>query len=101
MGRIEWKVVISPLALRDLEEIVTFIAHDDPTAAERFGLRLIEEAESLDSFPLSGRVVPEIQNSSIRERIYRSYRIVYRVDASAGAVTIARFWHAARGIPQP
>jgi plasmid stabilization system protein ParE len=38
-----YKVDLSPRALRDLEEIVTFIAADNASAAERFGQRLIDK----------------------------------------------------------
>jgi len=30
-----WKIIFAPQALEQLEEIVRFIAQDDPTAAER------------------------------------------------------------------
>ena len=29
--------------------------------------------------PYSGRVVPELENNTIRELLYKNYRIVYRV----------------------
>lgn len=33
----------------------------------------------LESFPQLGRMVPEYQQPSVRELLYRQYRIVYRL----------------------
>ncbi len=94
------KVVLSPRALRDLEEIVRYIATDNPPAAARFGAMLLAEAEAIGLKPDAGRMVPEFKTPEIRERIFRSIRIVYRVDAAQHRVVIARFWHGARGTPK-
>ena len=99
MGEGRYKVELSPLALRDLESIITFIAADNPSAAEQFGQRLIDEAETIAPHPLAGRVVPEFHDVAIRERIFRSYRIVYRVHSERRLIVVSRFWHAARGTP--
>lgn len=94
------KVIISARALRDLEEIVRYIAIDNPPAAARFGTMLLAEAEATGRLPQAGRMVPEFKTPEIRERIFRSVRIVYRVDAAQHRMVIARFWHAARGTPE-
>jgi toxin ParE1/3/4 len=94
------KVILSPCALSDLEEIVRYISADNPTAATRFGMMLLAEAESIGLRPDSGRIVPEFKVPEIRERIFRSIRIVYQVDTTQNRVVIARFWHGARGRPE-
>jgi toxin ParE1/3/4 len=99
MGEGRWQVIISAKALRDLQEIVAFIAADNPPAAERFGFRLISEAEAIGPHPMAGRMVPEFADPAIRERIFRSYRIVYRLDEEPRIIVISRFWHAARDKP--
>jgi plasmid stabilization system protein ParE len=33
---------------------------------------------NIPSFPESGRIVPEYQDSNLREKIFQNYRIVYR-----------------------
>ncbi|MSR64603.1 MAG: type II toxin-antitoxin system RelE/ParE family toxin [Verrucomicrobiae bacterium] len=53
------KVVISARAIRDLEQIVSYIAPDNPQDAERFALALIQVAEEIGDHPLGGRIVPE------------------------------------------
>ncbi|MCX8089517.1 MAG: type II toxin-antitoxin system RelE/ParE family toxin [Verrucomicrobiae bacterium] len=91
-------MIFAPRAARDLELAVGYVArHAGAEIAERFGLRLLEKALSLASFPERGRIVPEL-GPPFREIIHRSYRIVYRV--SETRVEVVRFWHAARGAPQ-
>ena len=41
----EFQLQITSQAARDLQEIVAYIARDNPAAAERFGLALVEKAE--------------------------------------------------------
>jgi plasmid stabilization system protein ParE len=94
-----FKVFLSGTALSDLEAIVAYIAPEDPQAAGRLGDHLLNEAMSLETFPNRGRVIPEFSNSELREILFRSYRIVYRVETASRSVEILRFWHAARGAP--
>jgi len=64
----------------NLVDIEEFIARDSVERAVRFVDALIDHAETqLAENPKSGRNVPEIGNSDIRELIYRGYRIVYRL----------------------
>jgi plasmid stabilization system protein ParE len=72
-----FKVAFTKPAITDLEGLVSFIARDNPPAAERFGYEIVSKAETLESFPLRGRVVPEFRIENIREIIHRPYRIVY------------------------
>lgn len=96
-----YKVILAPLAIQDLAEAVSYIAADNPRAAERFGRALINQTKLLSSFPEIGRFVPEFSpNSGAREIIFRSYRIIYRLDHSQKTAEVSRFWHAARGAPE-
>lgn len=54
----------------------------------------------LAQFPEIGRVVPEENDGTIREIIFRPYRIIYKVLAEKRIVAIARIWHGARGEPE-
>ena len=94
------QVVLSQSARADLRDIVRYISFDAPDRALRFGRFLIAETRNLATFPDIGRVVPEIGDPRIREIVVRSYRVIYRVDASRRLVEIIRFWHAARGTPE-
>jgi toxin ParE1/3/4 len=53
----------------------------------------------LAQFPFLGRIVPEENDETVREIIFRSYRIIYKVFAEKQIVGIARIWHGARGEP--
>jgi toxin ParE1/3/4 len=96
----DYKILISPRAREDLKVIVRFIGRENPAAAVRFGRLLIERALSLEDLPLRGRVVPELNESTIRELVFKSYRIIYQVSEGDRSVAILRFWHAARGTPE-
>jgi plasmid stabilization system protein ParE len=93
-------VILTPQSQHDLEDIVRFIARDNPNQAVKFGDALIDKALSLDTFPERGRMVPELQVESVREIIHGSYRIIYELLHDPDAVFVLRFWHAARGVPQ-
>jgi toxin ParE1/3/4 len=94
-----YKIIWSLQARDDLREIVLFIAANNPTAAEAFGLRLMTKTDSLANFPQLGRVVPEEHDENIREIVLRPYRIIYQVISAKQIVAIARIWHGARGEP--
>ncbi len=66
-------------ALARLGEIEDFIAHDDLLGAIRFVDALVDRCDALQEFPESGRVVPEIGATDVRELLEGNYRIVYRV----------------------
>jgi plasmid stabilization system protein ParE len=91
---------LSSQALSDLERIVAYIALENAAAGERMGNQLLDAALSLTKFPERGRVVPEFRRSELREIIFRSDRIIYRVSRGDKSVEIVRFWHAARGFPR-
>jgi toxin ParE1/3/4 len=73
------KVVWSPLALERVEEIADYIAADNVGAARVFLIDIFAAVGRLRSFPQSGRAVPELNRSDIREIIFKKYRVVYRV----------------------
>lgn len=73
------KVVWTEQAFQRLAEIEDFIAQDNPSAAVKLVVKLIEKAETLARFPQMGRQLPEVPGSELRELIEGNYRIVYRV----------------------
>jgi toxin ParE1/3/4 len=66
-----FKIAFTKPAIADLDGLVSFIARDNPQAAERFGHEIIVKAEKLNQFPFLGRVVPEFKIEIIREIIPR------------------------------
>lgn len=93
MGKVIW----APSALDDINSIAEYIARDSVDQAALFVARLLEVTDRLQEFPFSGRVIPEIGNQSCREIIYRSYRIMYRLEGNevwiTGIVHGARNWN--------
>lgn len=75
MAKIKW----SKDSLDDLKEICQFIALDSPYYAKLLNDRIFEMVEHLELFPEMGRHVPELDDPSIRELIYKSYRIIYQI----------------------
>jgi plasmid stabilization system protein ParE len=92
-----FQVLVTEIANEDLAGLVRYIARDNPAAAERFGLALLEKLKLLHEHPLLGRVVPERGEPNLREIIHQPYRIVYRVREREQVVEVLRFWHGARG----
>lgn len=93
-----YQVVLSPTAEDDLNDIAAYIAHDNPAAAERFGLELLDAAFTLQDLPRRGR--PFRRNRRIRRIVHANYLVIYRLSEASKTVEILRFWHAARGEPR-
>jgi plasmid stabilization system protein ParE len=72
-----WKVVFAPQSLEQLEQIVRFIAEDNPTAAIRFGDYLVDRALSLADFPELG--APYRKRPHVRRLLCKPYLIYYRL----------------------
>ncbi len=90
----DWRVTFSARSKSDLQKIVEYISRDDSKAALRFGLRLIEHAESLAGVPEIG--VPVQERPGTRFLPHGQYLIIYRTDAPTRTIRILRFWHGAR-----
>lgn len=84
------KVIWSPLAVRRAYEAAAYIAADKPQTALRWLDGLFTSTDRLEAFPQSGRMVPEIGLPEYREVIYRSHRVIYRVDRSVVAILTVR-----------
>lgn len=54
--------------IEDVQSIRQFIAQDSPHYAELVTQRLIASVERLPALPQSGRVVPEINDPTVREQ---------------------------------
>ncbi len=74
-----YRVVWSARAIADVNAIVAYIATNSPSYARTVARKILAATRSLPDFPLSGRIVPEVQDESLREVFAYSYRIIYRV----------------------
>ncbi len=69
-------------AFEDIEAIREYMAQSSPAAAQRFVDAVFTRVEQLENFPQMGRAVPELRNETIRELLYRQYRIIYKLRAN-------------------
>lgn len=90
-------IIWSPQSILDLESIRSYIARDSPHYAELMVRRIIAAVDRLETFPDSGRVVPERNSEDIREVIVGPYRVVYR--RRPERVEIATVFRASRLFP--
>jgi len=90
------KVVWTETAWRDLEHTADYIAEDSLGYAAAFVRRIRGQARSLDELSHRGRVVPELEDSSVRELLVGNYRLLYEIHEKT--VYILGLIHGARDL---
>ncbi len=90
----DYRVILSRPALRDLGEIARYIAQDSPDAALRVGAELVLLSESLSVMPRRGAVFRA--RPGVRRVVSSPYLLTYRIDETQHVVYVLRFWHAKR-----
>jgi toxin ParE1/3/4 len=83
MPRLAYTVFWTEIAYNDLEVIIDYISNDSIDNALNVLYKIEEKAETLNSFPDRGRIVPELKFHNIesyRELIFNPWRIIYRID---------------------
>ena len=88
------RVVWTETARDGLDGILSYIAEDSPDAAAKVLEVVLGVAESLNHLAHRGRVVPELDQPTIREVFVYSYRMLYRV--ANDEVCIIGILHGAR-----
>jgi addiction module RelE/StbE family toxin len=91
MAQIKW----SAQSLKDIENICSYIENVSFHYAQQQAKAIYAKAEQLQSHPLSGRPVPELNIHSIRQLLCGSYRIIYEV-GSEDDLTILTVHHQSR-----
>lgn len=84
--KIQW----SPLAVDRIGEIADYIAQNSPVAADRWVLSIFDQVGQVEDFCQSGRSVPEVNRSDIRELILANYRVIYRIDPDVISILTVR-----------
>lgn len=82
------KIIWSPLALERVQGIARYIAKDKPSAADKWVKELFKIVERLTLHPRSCRIVPELNRDDVREVIYGSYRVIYKITADIDILTV-------------
>ena len=92
------KVVFTPRAKRELDEILSYIALDNPIAASKLKDELLESCSFLALNPMAGRKRTEFTSKNLRFwSVRKNYIIVYNSDPKT--LNIYAVIHAARYIP--
>ena len=89
-----YRVVWSPKAVEDVEAIAAYIARDSPSYTAAVIQKIMEITHKLSENAKTGRLIPEIEESTVIEQFAYSYRLIYRVEAET--VTIAAVIHGKR-----
>ena len=75
------KIIWTELAISRLSEIHRYIYLDSSVEADKWLVKLLNYSKRLETFPESGRVIPEIADrKDLRELLFGNYRIVYKID---------------------
>lgn len=86
-----------PMAKTDLVLIKAYISKDSVYYANKTIYDIKERINTLLLFPYMGRYVPKYDINSIRELIYKSYRIIYYV-SSSNDIYILKILHHSQNI---
>jgi toxin ParE1/3/4 len=92
------KITWSDEALEDLRSLQAYIAKDNPAAAKKMAMAIVESVEkNLPEYPQIGRPG---RVSGTRELViaHTPYIVPYRI--KAGTVQVLRVYHAARRWPE-
>ncbi|MGD3145032.1 type II toxin-antitoxin system RelE/ParE family toxin [Xanthomonas oryzae] len=93
---VEW----TQFAVEDLDEVIDYIALDNPARAYDFAAEIYDKTLMLEQHPELGRSGRPSLPAGVRELVvHQNYIVLYRVLASAGVVEILRVKHAAQRIP--
>ena len=79
----KYKVKITQSAENDLNEIVDFIAQNNPLTAMFIMEKIIARIKTLDHFPYRGGYVPELLEKNIkdyRQITEKPWKIFYKID---------------------
>ena len=85
-------------ANNDLFQIYNYINQDSIYYSIKTVNEILKLIEYLKISPYMGRKIPEFNETNKRELIYKSYRIMYKIEFKE--VFIRRIWHSARKLPQ-
>jgi plasmid stabilization system protein ParE len=99
-SNLAYRVKISDSALIDAEDYVEFIRQTkrEPKAADRWFRGLVSAVFSLADLPLRCPLIPETDDFpfELRQLIFHSHRIVFRLDEAGKTVEILRVYHGSR-----
>ncbi len=101
----DFKLIWTESALDDLGAIVRYISSESSAEiGKKIGFGIYDRVQILQTFPESGSILPEKDDSRWRKLIYRSWKIAYLIDFNSHIVYVARIWPTSQDeveIPEP
>ena len=94
MAKLTWLVT----ANNDLIQIYNYIYEDSIYYAIKTVENIVKLVNNLSYFPYIGRKIPEYNLDNQRDLIYKSYRIIYKIESNE--ILIRRIWHSSRKMPK-
>jgi toxin ParE1/3/4 len=88
------KIIYTTPASIDLNSIFVYISNDSVVNAKRFVRLLKNHIKSLKEFPEKGRQISPETFPTLRQVLYKSYKIIYTYDANK--ITIHVITHQSR-----
>lgn len=85
-------------AKEDLIQIYNYIYEDSIFYSIKTINNIVRLVDNLEILPYIGRKIPEYNKNGKRELIYKSYRIMYKIEQNK--IIIHRIWHSARKLPK-
>jgi toxin ParE1/3/4 len=71
------KIIWTPQAREDLNEILDYLEKISPKYAADFDEKIHTIIYTLKDHPFMGRMIPEIKDERLREKIVGKYRLMY------------------------
>jgi plasmid stabilization system protein ParE len=93
-----YRIVVTPSAVRDLEEYADYVASDSLEESRKWLRGAWDTIFSLREQPFRFAVIEESAEvgEELRDVLHHSHRIVYRVLEDQQVVEVLRVWHGAR-----
>ncbi|MEM8778861.1 MAG: type II toxin-antitoxin system RelE/ParE family toxin [Cyanobacteria bacterium P01_G01_bin.49] len=75
-----YRVIWSSKAVEDVDAIATYIARDSPSYAAAVVRQILDATHQLKENPLTGEIIVEGDDLTVRDQLAYTYRVIYRVD---------------------
>ena len=82
------KLKISDRFYQKLENQVCYIAEDKPNVAKKFKRELLLNIKKISDFPYSYRKSPFFEEETIRELIFKGYRIIFEINEAENTIEV-------------
>lgn len=93
-----YAVIITPIAEAELQVAFEYIQKDSPVRAERWLQTLYDKIATLEKFPQRCAIAPdsEFVGEELRHMVFRSHRVIFRLEKSRRSVQVLGIRHGAR-----